>query len=166
MHLNDLFDYKNQLMKDLCCNAEIVKLITDRDDADIPNHTLPYTQIFPFEYVPETVDNGQTIVCFDVDVPRVENKTFYMPVLYIWIFSHKSKFRLPEGGVRMDAIASEIDKMLNGSNYYGLGALNLTSVTRFSPILDYHGRVLAYEAREFNRNGSKPMPTYRKTAKV
>lgn len=162
MELNELFDYKNRFMKDLCCNESVVKLITDKEDSKVPNHTLAYSQIFPFEFVPETVDNGQTFVCFDVDIVDVQNKTFYTPVLYVWVFTHKSKLHLPEGGVRTDALAVEINRFLNGSRFYGLGELELKSVTRFSPINDYQGRALAYVARDFNRSISQPVPSNRK----
>lgn len=149
-------------MKELCCNEAIVKLVTDKDNSDVPNHTLAYSQIYPFEFVPETVDNGQTIICFDVDVAEVINKTFYVPVVYVWVFTHKSKMRLSTGGIRTDRIAAEIDKVLNGSRYYGLGELNLKSVGRFSPITDYQGRVLTYYAKDFNRLTTKQPPSNRK----
>lgn len=161
MNLHEFFDYKNQLMKELCKNRNIVKLVTDKQDAVVPNHTLAYSQIFPFEFIPDTVNDGQTFICFDVDIADVINKTFYMPVIYIWIFTHKSKLRLQGGGVRVDRICEEIDKVLNGSRYYGLGTLNLKSVGRFSPILDYQGRVLTYTAVDFNRSGSKQAPSKR-----
>lgn len=149
-------------MKDLCCNKNIVALITDDEESDVPNHTLPYSQIYPYEFIPETVDSGQTFICFDVDIAEVVNKTFYVPVLYIWAFTHKSKMRLPNGGVRIDQLSAEIDKVLNGSRLYGLGELNLRSVGRFSPILDYQGRVLTYYAKDFNRSSSKYPPSSRR----
>lgn len=149
-------------MKDLCCNQNIVTLITDDFESDVPNHTLPYSQIYPYEFIPETVNNGQTFICFDVDVAEVINKTFYVPVLYVWAFTHKSKMRLPDGGIRIDQLSSEIDKVLNGSRFYGLGELNLRSVGRFSPILDYQGRVLTYYAKDFNRSSSKSPPSNRR----
>ena len=166
MSLKDFFDYKNRLMQDLCKSREIVTLVTDNQDSDVPNHTLPYSQVFPYEYIPETVNDGQTFICFDVDIASVENKTFYIPVLYIWAFTHKSKFRLNKadgGGVRIDRLCAEIDKVLNGSRYYGLGTLDLVRVERFSPILDYQGRVMVYTTRDFNRFGSKTPPSNRKT---
>ena len=162
MNLNEFFNYKNRLMQDLCCNENIVRLVTDKKDSRVPNHTLAYTQVFPYEYIPETVDNGQTFICFDVDVAEVINKTFYVPVLYVWAFTHKSKFRLPEGGVRIDKLSAEIDKVLNGSRFYGLGELDLRSVTRFAPITDYQGRVLTYIAKDFNRSASKVPPSNRR----
>ena len=162
MELEEFFNYKNHLMKELCQNRNIVTLITDSDDSKVPNHTLPYSQIFPYEFIPETIDDGQTFVCFDVDIGDVLNKTYYLPVLYIWIFTHKSKMRLDEGGVRIDKLASEIDKMLNGSRFYGLGELDLKQVGRFSPIVDYQGRVLTYKAVDFNRSAAKPPLTGRR----
>lgn len=163
MELEEFFDYKNKFMKDLCCNKDIVTLITDKENSRVPNHTLAYSQVYPYEFVPETVDNGQTFVCFDVDIAEVLNKTFYVPVLYVWVFTHKSKMRLSTGGVRTDILASKINKLLNGSRFYGLGELDLRQVGRFSPITDYQGRVLTYYAKDFNRNGSKQPPSNRKS---
>lgn len=162
MKLEEFFDYKNRLMKDLCCNEEIVRLITDNNDADVPNHTLSYSQIFPYEFVPETVDDGKTFICFDVDIANVENKTFYTPVLYVWVFTHKSKMRLDAGGLRLDIMASKINDLLNGSRFYGLGELELKNVSRFSPITDYQGRALTYVARDFNRSSTHSIPANRK----
>lgn len=160
--LAEFFNYKNKFMKDLCCDKEIIALITDNENGDVPNHTLAYSQVYPYEFVPETIDNGQTFVCFDVDIAEVINKTFYIPVLYVWIFTHKSKMRPVLGGVRTDMLASKINELLNGSRFYGLGELNLKQVGRFSPINDYQGRVLTYYAKDFNRNGSKTPPSHRK----
>lgn len=163
MLLNEFFDYKNELMKTLCCNDKVVHLMTDSEKALVPNYDLAYKQIYPYEYVPETVDDGKTFICFDVDIAGVEDKTFYLPVVYVWIFTHKSKMRLTEGGIRTDQLAVEINKELNGSRYFGLGELDLYSVGRFSPITDYQGRVLTYSAKDFNRvSPSKRPPANRK----
>lgn len=163
MQLDELFNYKNQLMKTLCSNAKIVKLVTDDSDAPVPNYNLAYSQIFPYEHLPNTVDNATTFICFDVDVLKVVNKTFYRPAIYVWTFAHKSKMRLDEGGIRIDQLAVEINKELNGSRYFGLGELDLYSVGRFVPIADYQGRELTYTADDFNRqyHPSRP-PSNRK----
>ena len=103
-------------------------------------------------------------MCFDVDIMerRQTNKTYYYPVIYIWILAHKSKMKTKKKGVLVDAIACEIDKMLNGSRYYGQGELELGPVSRFIPTIDYLGRELVYNTRDFNRSpGQKPTPVYR-----
>lgn len=163
MNLNELYDYKNKLVCGLCSDDEIVKLVTNNDKATVPNQKLPYTQVFPFQFVPETTDNATTFICLDVDIPEVLNKTFLNPVIYIWIFTHKSLLRLPEGGVRTDRLSTEVNRLLNGSRIFGLGELNLQSVGRFVPISDYQGRVLTYSAKDFNRSRpSKTPPSNRR----
>lgn len=152
-------------MKHLCGDVEIVRLITDKKSVNVPDTSLRYKSIYPYEFIPDTTTNGQTFVCFDVDILQVLNKTFYVPVLYIWAFTHKSKMRIASadgGGIRTDRLCMAIDRILNGSRLFGLGRLELRSVGRFSPIDDYLGRVLTYTAKDFNSGPSKPVPSNRK----
>lgn len=151
MQLDEFFNYKNQLMHDLVSNKQIVQLLTDDEKVRHDPEQLVYSQIFPYEYVPDPIVHGQTFICCDVDVQRVESKTFLRPTLYVWIFTHKSKMRLPEGGVRVDKICAEIAKKINGSRYYSLGELEFVSSRRFAPITDYQGKVLTFQGRDFNR---------------
>lgn len=164
MQLNEFFDYKNRLVADMVTNPEIVSLLRDDAVENYDPSALVYTQIFPFEYVPETLEHGQTYICCDVDVQKPPSKTFLSPVIYVWVFTHKSKLRLDKGGVRVDKLCSEIAKTLNGSRYYGLGELDLYSVKRFSPITDYQGKVMMFIAKDFNRPSptGKDIPSNRK----
>ena len=159
MYLEEFVNYKNQLMDDLLGNEELVRLLNDKYEQTQIEHPgdLFLKQIFPFEYIPETVEDGKTFICFDVDISRMSdrreapsNKMVYSPVLYIWVFSHKSLLWLPDGGVRTDRIAQEIVKTINGSHYYGMGNLELYSVKRFSPLSDYNGKVLTFDAKDWN----------------
>ena len=163
MNLEEFFDYKNLMVKDICSNETIVKALTENENASVPNHQLPYTQVFPYEFIPETVSEAKTFICCDVDIVSVPSNTYYIPVLYIWICTHKSKLRMPGGGVLLDKLSAEIDKILNGNRYYVLGKLKLSSVGRFEPTTDYLGRVLVYRGLDFNKMGAKDrMPTNRK----
>ena len=164
MYLDEFFNYKNQLMEDLLTNERIVSLINE-DVAFEDAASLMYTQVFPYEYVPETVEHGHTFICADVDLQTNGSKTYYNPTLYVWVFTHKSKLRLPEGGVRTDKLAHEIAKALSGSRYYGLGELDLYAVKRFAPMTDFQGKVLIFHAQDFNRLSptGKPIPTNRKS---
>ena len=164
MQLEEFFDYKNRLTQDLLTSKQIVRLLSDDyEDIDKPE-TLVYKQVFPYEYVAETVEHGYTFICCEVEVQKISSKTFMSPTLYVWVFTHKSKMRLPEGGVRVDKLCSEIAKTINGSRYYGLGELDLYSVRRFAPITDYQGKVMSFQAKEFNRftPTGKPIPSNRK----
>ena len=161
--LDEFFDYKNQLMEDLLTNKDIVALINE-DISFKKAASLRYTQVFPYEYVPETVETGKTFVCFDVDIQKSIDKTYLLPTIYVWVFTHKSKLRLPEGGVRTDKLCSKIAGVINGSRNYGLGELDLYSVKRFAPMTDFQGKVMTLYAKDFNRlhNPNKYTPGNRK----
>ena len=163
MQLQDFYDYKNQLMHDLLTNENIVHLLDDSIQLEDAGQ-LAYKQVFPFEYVPETIQEADTYICFDVDVLESLERPLLLPILYIWVFSHKSKLRLPEGGVRPDAICSEICKEINGSYNYCLGELNLYSAKRFAPLTDYNGKCLSFRGKEVSRfnDPGRPIPANRK----
>ena len=161
--LDELFDYKNQLMEDLLTHKDIVALIDDT--VELKNaKKLVYKQVFPYEYVPDTVEEGKTFICCDVDIQKTVNQTFLLPTLYVWVFTHKSKLRLPEGGVRTDKLCSKIAGAINGSREYGLGELDLYSVKRFAPMTDFQGKIMTFTAKDFNRlhNPYRPIPSNRK----
>lgn len=163
--LEELFDYKNQLMEDILTSEKVVRLLNDEYAAGTEAGALAYKQVFPFEYIPETVEHGKTFICFDVDIQKSLNSTYFKPVIYVWVFTHKSLLRLPGGGgVRTDMLASEIARLLNGSRKYGLGELDLYAIKRFAPINDYQGKVMTFNAKEFNRlsPGQHPIPSNRK----
>ncbi len=162
--LDELFDYKNQLIDDLLKSRKVLCLLSEDGKTPRRPEELVYRQIFPYEYVPDTVEHGQTFICCEVDIRRTQNKTYLMPELYVWVFTHKSLLRLPEGGVRVDRLCSEISGIINGSRLYGLGELDLRSATRFSPIANYQGRLLTFDAVDWNRLSptGKRIPANRK----
>ena len=162
--LDELFDYKNQLMADILTNETIVRLLADDCETIEDAEKLVYKQVFPFEYIPDVVEHGQTFICCEVDIKEVNSKTTLTTAIYIWIFTHISKLRLPEGGVRTDKIASEVVEALKGSMYYGLGELDLYSVKRFSPIAGYQGRILTFNTKDRYRISptNKLVPSNRK----
>ena len=150
--LDELYDYKNQLMEDLLTNENILLLLDDNYETITDPKDLVYKQVFPYEYVPDVVEHGQTFICSEVDIKDTFNKTFLLPVVYVWVFTHKSKLRLPNNqGLRMDRLSSEIVKTINGSRFYGIGELNLESAKRFSPITEYMGRILLFYTKDYNR---------------
>lgn len=163
MQLEELFDYKNKFMENILTNPEIVRLIDENATVETAGE-LVYKNVFPLEYIPTTLHDGITFVCIDVDIQSVINKTYLVPVIYIWVCSHRSRLRLPEGGVRIDKLCSEICKQINGSREFGLGELNLSWIKRFAPVTDYQGRCMMFTAKEFNRqyDPNKYTPTNRK----
>lgn len=163
--LDELFNYKNQIMDDLLSSETVVSLLSNDLVPVSKADSLMYSQVFPYEFIPSVTEHGQTFICCEVDIEVVPNKTFLNPLIYMWVFTHKSLLRLPdEQGLRIDRLSSEIVSIMNGSRRYGLGTLNIQSARRFSPITDYQGRLIRFYTTDFNRVHamSKQVPASRR----
>ena len=165
MFLEEFYDYKNQLIGDLMTKESIVTLINENVPFE-KAQSLIYDQVFPFEFVPETSQEGKTYICCDVDIQKSDKSgLFYYPIIYVWVFAHKSRLVLPEGGVRTDKLCCEICKAINGSRMYGAGELVMYAARRFAPMTDYQGKCLVFHAKDFNNtyDPKRPIPSNRKT---
>ena len=56
--LDEFFDYKNQLVDDILTNESIVKLMSDDGETVSAPESLMYTQVFPYEFVPNVTEHG------------------------------------------------------------------------------------------------------------
>jgi len=52
-NLDELYAYKNTLMELLCSDQAVVALVMGSEEAECPNRDMPYSRIFPYNYVPE-----------------------------------------------------------------------------------------------------------------
>lgn len=161
--LDIFYNYKNKIMKALLTDEKLVHLI-DEDYDFSKAKNLAYKQVFPCDYVINTVEEGKTFICFDVDLQQSANKTYFFPTIYVWVFAHKSKLRLSAGGIRIDKICSRIADLLNGSAEISLGELDLYSVKRYPLMTDFIGKVMTFHAVDFNRlyNPKKTVPANRR----
>lgn len=115
MQLDEFFDYKNRLMDDLLTSKRIITLLSDDCKTIRSPESLVYSQVFPYEYIPETVTHGHTFICCEVEIQRVSSKTYLTPALYVWVFTHKSKIRLPEGGVEQTSCVLRLQRQSMGA---------------------------------------------------
>lgn len=151
-NLEEFTTYKNTLMQALCTNDAIVNLLKNDDDpADVTGRDFRYTRIFPYNYVPNTVERTTTFICFAVTAPNVRDNVVTLLQLNVWVFTHQDLMRTKDG-MRTDLLVSEIDKILNGSTKYGLGKVKLKScVITGVPCEGYVGLVSTYTVEDFNR---------------
>ena len=149
MYLDELSKYKIEIMKRLCLSKEIQSLILF-SESENQGKEMMYKNIFPYAFIPDTVTDASTFICFDLEIQRVQNRTFKDINMLFWIFTHQSLMRT-ENGIRTDIISNEVDKILNGNKNFGLGTSELKKVLRINPAKDYHGRSLIYKTVDFNR---------------
>ena len=152
-HLQEVTVYKNRLMQAVCTNTAIQELLRVDGEDDMQGKDFVYERVFPYVHVPEVTEVGRAFICFDVIVPRVWSNITKQLEVDVYIMAHQDIMRLPEGrGIRIDLIAMEIDKILNGSTKYGLGEVELTYFGNFIPIKGYYGHEIRYKVTDINRN--------------
>lgn len=154
--LKDISTCKNNILssftdsKDIC---DLMLLTSDNDeydDEDVVN--LIYTQIFPYLYVDETQTDVKPYICCEVDVPRIPTGTIKDMKLIVWAYCHKDCMKYSKNGyrgTRVDILVDMIERQLRDSNKFGIGKLQLDSVTYFFPSKNYYGRQLVFTIPDF-----------------
>lgn len=152
-HLEELSTIKSKMSQYFLSDRKLVDLLTGKTDTPIPAMGLLHTQVFPYDWVDDTVTEDLSFLCFDVDVPGIVNSAVKDVNLFVWVFCHQNKMRTASGMLR-DRIASRVDELLNGSSTVGkIGRVELKRVVRFHPAKNFYGRELQYVVRDFNRFG-------------
>lgn len=152
-NLEELTLYKNKLMQSFCTSKELASYLMVEGEPVLFGQNLPYNRVFPYAHVPQVKDEARSFICFEFEVPTVKNNIIKTIQINVYAISHQNLMRLPDGGgMRIDAMASEVDKILNGSSDYGLGTVELMSLRSFNPITGYYGRELKYKVLDINRS--------------
>lgn len=150
-NLEEFTSYKQTLMQAICTSERITELMKlDTDDPLITCKDMRYSRIFPYNYVPLTIETAQTFICFTVTAPNIKDDFISELRLTIYVFSHQDLMRT-SGGIRTDLLVSEIDKLLNGSTKYGLGKVSLKGCDVMQvPCKGYSGLYSVYTVKDFN----------------
>lgn len=152
-NLQEITTYKDLMAQAFCTSESIAQLLKLDDQPLVIGKDLMYSRVFPYAHVPNVSEEGRSFICFDIDVPTVKSDTIKTVQISIYVMAHQNIMRLPDGdGMRIDVLASEVDKIMNGSTQYGLGTVELMSMRGFSPITGYYGRELKYRVLDINRS--------------
>lgn len=150
MYLSEVPLYRDTITQQICSNDKIIDLIRPDDMLGMKSENLIYKYIFPYDHIIDKATAAGTYLCFDIEAPRIVNRTFVDLRIYFWIITHDRKIATPKG-LRGDLLSIAIEKMMNGSRNFGLGAVELQAWGRFSPAEKFHGRLLMYQTVDFNR---------------
>ena len=134
-------EYKMEILNELVNSDKLSKLIHyNVPDAlfqpslsEEEKQSLIYTKVFPYRFNPNPVEDQGTFLT--IGVGRIKNlsgeyRTFNdyrIANIYFYLFTHMDLMRT-HAGVRQDAMLSEIDKIFDGKNGVGIGALAVSNV--------------------------------------
>ena len=164
-NLNEMSAMKLRIMNLLMMNADVMKIVENKSEISLPNKSMLYTQIVPWKKKMDTQMDAQSVVAFDVSPGNAINPAVRGYTLYVWVMVHDSLMKfdeevgvtlnLPDRGTRLDVLADKVDYLLNGAENLGFGELEFHG----APLVDvsdyYHGRMLTYTIKGWNRHGDK-----------
>lgn len=149
-----------KVIQSICQSKECIALLLNKDinqisEDDADNALDRY--IKTYQYVDDTITESAAYIWVETDIPRVDNSTIKDMHLYVTVACSKDfmdiKKRIISGlaGNRRDNLVRYIDKVINGSDIFGIGKLKLTSmVTLTSSNQSFTTRELTYEVPDFN----------------
>ena len=150
MHLEEVPKYRDTIVESICKCSEIINLIRPSELPDLSVSDMVDRFIFPYDRIIEKTSEVGVYICFDIVVPRVINHAFDDFRIVIRVIAHNRRMRTPKGLVT-DLICSEIDKIINGSNGFGIGKVEFKNWEPFNPAEGFYGRTLIYRTVDFNR---------------
>lgn len=158
-NMKELTEYPDIIVQKIINSKPIIKLLHNKQQVEVPDDSVIYDKVYPYDYIPDVINDESAFVCVDSDIVKVSNNIVKAVDIYIYIFVHYKLMKLPNffktKGNRRDKLADEIDMLLNGSRDFGIGKLNLMSARRVrSNARDYTGRLLVYRASDFNQDRS------------
>lgn len=145
-------EWKNKAIALVLEQDEIIDLLEMSDEeADDPM----YTRIFPYNHIPQTVEETKVYITFTVIVPKITfNKIWAYPRLTVRVIAHQERMKLNLAGVsatRIDYISKLIVNLLT-KNDFGFGKLKLA--TNYEDLYNFifHYRELVFVGEELVDN--------------
>lgn len=146
-------EFKEKVVKAICYDETIFYAFDAKDCEN--GGDLINTHIFKYNKNPETITEVNTFMTIMVHTKaRDRNKTFVIPTLEIWIYSHFDHMKMDRKITkdnRNDYISMLLDEKFNGSTEYGgIGKLLLVSNTEGTFSEKYLYRRLIFETVDIN----------------
>lgn len=158
-YLDQLVDYPSKVILRLaedkyCAGLILNKAFDSVTEVDIDEVLEKY--IKDYQYVDETTQETAAYILVELDVARVDNRTIKDISLYVTVCCHKNYMALEPKvfkgviGNRRDNLIRYADRVLNNSQFMGLGRLKLESLRTLQTVNGFTIRELRYSIPDFN----------------
>jgi hypothetical protein len=154
--LSEITKYKNTILAKLITNENIVKALGNieanfLDVPVIPNpRTLLFKNIFPYAFVPETVEDQQAYITVMFKFKRAKSNYYKIGSIGFYIFAHKDILKTAYPWLRTDYIVNQIDEVFNQSQELGIGSLQFHRMEDVKVSNVHSGCYLEYADLSYN----------------
>lgn len=158
--LDELVEYPAKLLQIIGTEKSVVSLLLDDPNIDMESGAADDVfdkYLFDYCYVDGTSEESRAYVCAEAEVIKTPTPTIQDLRLYVTIICHKNFMTMSPSqfpgiiGNRRDNLVRRIDKVLNGSDVFGIGQLTLDSVKTIAAPARFTARELTYKISDFRK---------------
>lgn len=122
---------KNEAVAKLVASDEVIKAMGNDDIVE--NDEAMYKYIFPYLYIPYTIEGSHSYICMKVIMTGRQsvNDLFGNYSVIIWVIVNQSLMQMDGvgGATRLDHLADMVETIFAGSEAFGTKRLQLVSNT-------------------------------------
>lgn len=159
-HLDEIIDYKKDIIKKLGLSKEVVGLLLDDPDIDMGSdkaYKVFDDNLFDYNYVDDTQSSTKPLIMVDVEIASIPTDTIKDMYIFVQVAVPKLQMKLDGKkftgvkGNRKDNLLRQIDLLLNNSLDFGIGRLKLDRVNVAVVPDSYTSTLLTYSISDFAR---------------
>lgn len=156
--LDELVEYPVKALQRIGTDQTIASLLTNNPSIDMDSDEADEVfdkYLFDYGYVDGTTSEAAAYICVEAELAKVPTPTMKDLRLYVRIVCHKefmdidaSKFKGMIGN-RRENLSRYVDRLLNGSEVFGIGKLSLDYAQVAPAPTGFAARELAYRVVDF-----------------
>lgn len=158
--LDDMTLYKEAIIRKIAASQKVIGLLVNDPmidmDSDEANDIID-RNIFDYDYIDRTVQRSDAYIMVDSELDYPTSGTMNQWRVYVQIVCAKTfnsmdhKIFNGVSGNRRDNLAQEIDALLNGERFIGIGDLELLSAAPATVPDTFTSMLLTYRVHDFRR---------------
>lgn len=158
--LDDMTLYKEAIIRKIAASQKVIGLLVNDPmidmDSDEANDIID-RNIFDYDYIDRTVQRSDAYIMVDSELDYPTSGTMNQWRVYVQIVCAKTfnsmdhKIFKGVSGNRRDNLAQEIDALLNGERFIGIGDLELLSAAPATVPDTFTSMLLTYRVHDFRR---------------
>ena len=158
--LDDMTRYKEAIIRKIAASQKVIGLLVNNPmidmDSDEANDIID-RNIFDYDYIDRTVQRSDAYIMVDSELDYPTSGTMNQWRVYVQIVcaqtfnSMDHKIFKGVSGNRRDNLAQEIDALLNGERFIGIGDLELLSAAPATVPDTFTSMLLTYRVHDFRR---------------
>ena len=144
-----MIEFKNKITSTMLKDRELVELMGSTIDK--AREDLHYKQMFPHEWIPDTLKDATRYINFDIQASiDYRNKVFTNITVWFFVICNDDVVKT-DNGLWYDCVICRIDELFTDNKVLGIGAMGILENRPYCPTKDIRGRSVTFTVKDFTK---------------